>query len=1270
MGIARFYRWLSERYPLINENISADQIPDFDNLYLDMNGIVHNCSHNNTGGLCHKDEADVFVEAFKYIVRLVHIIRPKRLLYMAVDGCAPRAKMNQQRSRRFRAANDAREDREKRLEMGEELTGKAFDSNCITPGTEFMSSLTEQLRFFVQKQIQEDPLWQGMEVILSGPDVPGEGEHKIMDYIRTAKSQPGYDPNTRHCLYGLDADLIMLALASHEPHFALLREEVVFGRQATKSVEQRMMSKPDKFQLLHISLLREYLVLEFQPALSERPQLAADTERIIDDFILFCVLVGNDFLPHLPFAEISEGGLDDFFSTYKEHLRSSTDQAPWLVRNCGEIAFEQLRSFFLLYAPYEEDRLSSAIDDETFMLGRRRLVGPEDAPDPVGRKPEQPLEVPPNSDFARILYYDVKFEIDVQSHDGLQQQRKLFASFAEGLQWVLYYYFRGPDKASWSWYYPYYHAPMIYDIVNWDELAKPGISFDVGKPFLPFQQLMAVLPAHSKSFLPKCYQWLFDSSESPILDFYPQKFEIDIDGVKVPWGGVTMIPWIDPSALLSAMSRAESAGPELTDTELKRNSFGEARTYRYNPDRAVRVQSTLPKRFQSLERCPVEARRFDHPTIPEGGHFACYVLPGCDLLAPGFPTLKRHRLTTTTEMGVKVFQFESRGKSLIVHLHPEGPVVPDETAIRDMLKKPCAQVDYPFVHGGKVVAVHTAKTIFREDGRKETCSSREHADWVQQLTADDRRRGLLIEFPSADGGSAGDTQRQQAVAEVRALESAYVDSQGQAQYRFKRESEYRLLHLINAEGVLPKTGHAFSAGAPVVCTAKDSICFGHVGLIVRESAAVVETPSARFELPSLSSQDNAKLQQQLQQLAEKQHERVKWHDLKQAVQLAQVDFHVATQLLGTLHFRGADHVREDIGMNICVDPSAGRPVLCLPTYSIKRDRTWYVSDHAVAALKEYAAKFPSLVAVLKSRRKMDRDLEARFIFPDSRDMDYDARQLVKYCNGCAFKKLRLVQMPYMALDRESVLLVVDTVDKANNSAKADAQANTELVHGANDLMPIEEARCKIAELKLAQGQIQIGQRGRYAKPGGRVSCGAGFTVVAVYGTGAGQMLDVVLDTDSFGADDLQGRAPPMRGMRIAASDMIPFPMITDTKRADQSVASPVAAEQKDMRDATATLKNLLAQNPVSSVATSLTTSKQATNGGVAKGNASKATNGKAGKGANSDKIVNGKGGNGRSNKVPRDAGIAARGNGASVKVADENAWMKVFEDLLKVGSSQ
>lgn len=102
-------------------------------------------------------------------------------------------------------------------------------------GTEFMIKLTKELQYFINKKVSEDANWRGIDIILSGPEVPGEGEHKIMEFIRLSKAQPDYNPNTRHCLYGLDADLIMLGLLSHDPHFALLREEVVFGRQAQKA---------------------------------------------------------------------------------------------------------------------------------------------------------------------------------------------------------------------------------------------------------------------------------------------------------------------------------------------------------------------------------------------------------------------------------------------------------------------------------------------------------------------------------------------------------------------------------------------------------------------------------------------------------------------------------------------------------------------------------------------------------------------------------------------------------------------------------------------------------------------------------------------------------------------------------------------------------------------------------------------------------------------------------------------------------------------------
>ncbi|KAJ6560949.1 exonuclease II [Mycena sp. CBHHK59/15] len=296
----------SERYPLTSQLIQENKIPEFG-------------SHpNDEDAHFRLSEEQIFTSIFAYVDHLFGKIKPKKLFFMAVDGVAPRAKMNQQRSRRFRTAKEAKEVREKAEQKGETLPEeKAFDSNCITPGTPFMARLSAQLRYFINKKITEDSNWHDVEVVLSGHEVPGEGEHKIMEYIRLSRAQPDYNPNVRHCLYGLDADLIMLGLLSHDPHFCLLREEVKFGPAARRKGSTSLDAI--NFYLLHLSLMREYLDLEFraiQPVLAFEYSL----ERVIDDFILLAVFVGNDFLPNLPDLHIHENGLEKLFDVYKRVL--------------------------------------------------------------------------------------------------------------------------------------------------------------------------------------------------------------------------------------------------------------------------------------------------------------------------------------------------------------------------------------------------------------------------------------------------------------------------------------------------------------------------------------------------------------------------------------------------------------------------------------------------------------------------------------------------------------------------------------------------------------------------------------------------------------------------------------------------------------------------------------------------------------------------------------------------------------------------------------
>lgn len=322
------------------------------------------------------------LEVFAYTERVVNMVRPRKLLMMAIDGVAPRAKMNQQRSRRFRAAQEAREKEEEKkaaLEewkaMGLPVTDdaahskKAWDSNAITPGTPFMDLLAASLRYWVAKKMSEDPGWKDLSVIISDASVPGEGEHKIMDHIRRQRAQPEHDPNTKHVIYGLDADLIMLSLATHEPYFKVLREDVFAQDNKPKTCNKcgheghfaaNCIGKPKAapldpasnpeardtqlgkklerkpFIFLDVSVLREYLEIELNvPGIT----FPFDLERAIDDWVFLIFFVGNDFLPHLPSLEIREGAIDMLLKIWKKNLPTV---GGWLTKH-GQVELSHVQ---------------------------------------------------------------------------------------------------------------------------------------------------------------------------------------------------------------------------------------------------------------------------------------------------------------------------------------------------------------------------------------------------------------------------------------------------------------------------------------------------------------------------------------------------------------------------------------------------------------------------------------------------------------------------------------------------------------------------------------------------------------------------------------------------------------------------------------------------------------------------------------------------------------------------------------------------------------
>ncbi|KAL3861178.1 hypothetical protein ACJMK2_007243 [Sinanodonta woodiana] len=734
MGVPKFYRWISERYPCLSEVVKEFQIPEFDNLYLDMNGIIHVCSHPEDDNPHFRiTEAKIFSDIMYYLEFLFRMIKPRKVFFMAVDGVAPRAKMNQQRGRRFRSAREAEELERKAREKGEVLpTEKRFDSNCITPGTKFMADLQEQLKYFVVKKVSTDPLWQGVRVYLSGHQTPGEGEHKIMDFIRSERCKPDYDPNTRHCLYGLDADLMMLGLATHEPHFSLLREEVRFGGR--KDANKRPATPEETtFHLLHLSLFREYLNFEFSP-LKDKIPFDFDLEKIIDDWVMMGFLVGNDFIPHLPHLHIHHDALPMLWKTYMEVLPTCGGY----INEGGHLNLSRFEKYLNALSQFDIETFQEQAGDlkwleskklekeelltqvakkfrtnQSMTKGDNKFATCRDIED-MNTEMETPDSEEPSADFGdssdedsgdtfedefrhhKRNYYMTKMEYEKVTPEVLRDQAE---GYVRAIQWILLYYFEGVP--SWGWYYPHHYAPYISDVKDFKDM---NIEFEYGQPFLPFQQLMAVLPAASKDHLPKAFQSLMIMDNSPVIDFYPAEFQTDLNGKQQDWEAVVLIPFIMEDRLLEAMKPLEQM---LTEEERSRNAHGPCLMYQYTTDCLGEYPSRCPAAFPDIAFNHAKMTEIDMFTFrfnEAEGKKGLLDNVRQDVFYPGFPTFKH--ITHTAELkkeGVKVFQMNSRSFNMMIQIHDETEMELNLIA-KEYLGK-VIFVGWPHLYEAKVVAI-------------------------------------------------------------------------------------------------------------------------------------------------------------------------------------------------------------------------------------------------------------------------------------------------------------------------------------------------------------------------------------------------------------------------------------------------------------------------------------------------------------------------------------------------------------------------------------
>lgn len=602
MGIPSFFKWLTDKYPSVIQKGFLEP-GQFDNLYIDMNGIVHTSCRLAEGNQYDITEEEMFARINEALQHIVVLVQPTSTIFLALDGVAPRAKLNQQRSRRYEAARHRRavlesdtpdEDEqmsEERLneirdsldfgvfgkfseltngtfdrtncvaasgfpeQQDEEVTNSlvevhqeadllGWDSNCITPGTPFMARLADHLRSFIASQQSCDAHWRKVAVVLSDSNTCGEGEHKIVNFIRSQRCQPTYNPRTKHLVCGSDADFIMLALALHDPYCSILRERRPGG----------LSSQPDKvvFDVLSMAVLREYLQLEFQTSLKPA---GADLERIIDDFVFLCIFVGNDFLPHVPSCFVDAFAIDNLLEIY----RTAVPSLGYLTHE-GDLDFRRVGQLLLQYAKLE---------DSQFLREAREQHARGALPDPAE---------------WRDIYY--------QSIGAAELDRKRMAEeYVRGLSWVILYYssnmyrsdptapprpvHRKETSSLWRWFYPFHYAPLAHDIADFllssDDKALNEIKLyqrQSSRPLNPFCQLLAVLPPDSLGLLPHAYQGAALEDDAPLRDFFPKHYLIDPNGRAQEWKAVVLLPFIDESRLLEVEGELTE---DLSPEERRRN---------------------------------------------------------------------------------------------------------------------------------------------------------------------------------------------------------------------------------------------------------------------------------------------------------------------------------------------------------------------------------------------------------------------------------------------------------------------------------------------------------------------------------------------------------------------------------------------------------------------------------------------------------------------------------------------------------------------------
>ncbi len=502
MGVPGFFAWLLKTYKL--PNISSQLNPNLKyDFYLDANCLFHPQCHlildqYPTESNVEKLELLMCNQILSYISKIIdRNITVINNVYIAVDGVAPMAKINQQRKRRFKSVIDE-EDKQVIYDKYHKNINNYWSSINITPGTKFMEKLHNVLLTF----ISEYNKIHSIKLYYSSYHEEGEGEHKILQHIKNTNN------SNNIIIYGLDADLFFLSMTL-DKNMYLFRED----------------EKSD-FMYVSINTIKEL----FNNYLLNIIGSKYNNINFNNDIIFICYLLGNDFIPHLPTLTIKN--IDLLFKIYLDLFIKFNNNIIIINKNDIKINYEFFKELIRILATYELDYFHNLIENINRKKFRDSVIRTQPEYDIwkldnlVNHIEENPYNCRTmNLEEIKYNYYKEYFNCQNSFKNYGSLINILSQNYLEGINWITLYYFQKCPNNGWQYFYN--HAPFLSDIYVFLETNK---SFDINIKFnnniniFPLKQLLMVVPNKYSQLLPKKY---IEMRNKELYEYYPEKIKID-----------------------------------------------------------------------------------------------------------------------------------------------------------------------------------------------------------------------------------------------------------------------------------------------------------------------------------------------------------------------------------------------------------------------------------------------------------------------------------------------------------------------------------------------------------------------------------------------------------------------------------------------------------------------------------------------------------------------------------------------------------------------